>query len=307
MNKTLRKAMISTIAMLVVGVMSLTGVTYAWFTQGNDATVTEFNVNVQAADGSLTLAMPNDLGVLTWTTTIAPGAPANALRPVSNVTGATSAFYHATISGADASKLGSVTTLSTDTSVVGEGADQKTYNNWYAFDFYINNMTSANQMTVTLKSNTGFIGDSAKALRIAFIQDGYMVDASGAFNTANNYSKAEGATASTVIFEPNSTAEHSAAATANVATNGGNTTYAISGADAIDNAIYGQGAGKTAQSTFDNTTTAIATLPANSVAKVTVVIWLEGQDVDCNNDIAAIAMTLPISLHATFTAPVSGT
>ncbi len=306
MNKTLRKTMISTIAMLIVGVISLTGATYAWFTQGNDATVTAFDVSVQAADGSLTLAMPNESGVLTWTTTIDPGSPANALRPVSNVTGATDAFYHATISGADASKLGAVTQLSEATATVGEGADERTYNNWYAFDFYINNMTSANQMTVTLKSNTGFAGDSAKALRIAFIQDGYMVDASGAFNTETNYTKAVGAETKTVIFEPNSAAQHSAAAGANVTANGGAMTYAISGADAQNTSIYGAGDGKTVQSTFDNTTTAIATLPANSVAKVTVVIWLEGQDVDCNNDIAAIAMTLPISLHAEFTAPTNG-
>lgn len=307
MNKTLRKAMISTIAMLVVGVMSLTGVTYAWFTQGTDATVTEFNVNVQAADGSLTLAIPNAQNVLTWSTTITPGAPANALRPVSNATGAVDKFFHATISGADATKLGAINALDEATSTVGEGSDAKTYNNWYAFDFYINNMTNTNQMTVTLKSNTGFTGNSAKALRIAFIQDGYMTDASGSFNSAVSYDQDEASTTKTVIFEPNSAAEQSAQAAANATANGGNTTYAIISTDALNKSIYGAGDGKTAQTTtFDNTTTAIATLPANTVAKVTVVIWIEGQDVDCNNDIAAIAMTLPISLKATFTAP-SGT
>ena len=301
MTKTFRKAMISTIAMLVVAVMSLTGVTYAWFTQGTDATVTSFDVSVQAADGSLTLAMPNEQGVLTWTTNIAPGAPANALRPVSNATGAKDAFYHATISGADSTKLGAVTKLN---DLTFTGADNTTYNNYYAFDFYINNMTSANQMAVTLKANTGCAGDSAKALRIAFIQDGYMTDASGAFNQTTNYDKDEASSANTVIFEPNSTATQSAVAAANKVANGNtNTTYAISSGDAANKAIFGHvdGDGKTAQTTFDNTTTAIATLPGNTVAKVTVVIWLEGQDVDCNNDIAAIAMTLPISLTATFT------
>ena len=39
MKKTLRRAMLSTICMLVVAVMSLTGVTYAWFSQSTTAKV----------------------------------------------------------------------------------------------------------------------------------------------------------------------------------------------------------------------------------------------------------------------------
>ena len=50
MKKTLRKAMLSTICMLIVAVMSLTGVTYAWFTMADNATVEGIEMNV-IADG----------------------------------------------------------------------------------------------------------------------------------------------------------------------------------------------------------------------------------------------------------------
>lgn len=303
MNKTLRKAMLSTVSMLVVGVMALTGVTYAWFTQGTDATVTAFDVNVQAADGSLTLAMPNADGALTWGTSITPGAPANALRPVSNKSGTTDKFFHATVSSTDATKLGTVTALNAAVYTTGEGESAVSYNNWYSFDFFINNMTNTKEMTVTLKDVEGFTGNSAKALRIAFIQNGYMTDASGAFNDADNYAQGE-TEQKVVIFEPNSSNnddDHSAQAQANKAVNGGYMTYAITETGATGSAIYGTaGNGKAQQSTFDDTTTAVATLPANTVAKISVVVWLEGQDVDCNNDIAAITMKLPIALQAAF-------
>lgn len=51
MKKTFRSAMLSTICMLVVAVMSLTGVTYAWFQQGEKATVTGMQMNVDVAEG----------------------------------------------------------------------------------------------------------------------------------------------------------------------------------------------------------------------------------------------------------------
>lgn len=52
MKKNLtKKALVPAIAMVVASVISLSGVTYAWFTTGNYAQVERLNVNVQAAKG----------------------------------------------------------------------------------------------------------------------------------------------------------------------------------------------------------------------------------------------------------------
>ena len=53
MKKKLFKAMLPTISLLLVAVMSLTGVTYAWFTSGKTAQVEAFDVKVKAVDGIL--------------------------------------------------------------------------------------------------------------------------------------------------------------------------------------------------------------------------------------------------------------
>lgn len=312
MKKTIRSAMISTIAMLVVAVVSLTGVTYAWFTQGTDATVTSFDVNVQAADGSLTIAIPGADGALTWGTTITPfsATPANQLRPVSSVASAVNDttkldFYYATVSTVDDTKLGTVTKV--ESNITDE------YANYYTFDFYVNNMGNSNTMNVMLKENDGFTGNAANALRIAFIQYGSMNATS--FTDADSYT--QGQTTNTIkVFEPNKSVEHSALAQVNVTNNGDDdTTYALKGIPtaADTETIYGSTASKSAQVTFDDDSnvtgtnpTVITSVPANSVAKVTVVIWLEGQDVDCINEIASGSMTLPIKLTADFVEPTQG-
>ena len=52
MNKNLtKKALVPAIAMAVASVIALSGVTYAWFTTGNTATVGTLDVNVQTANG----------------------------------------------------------------------------------------------------------------------------------------------------------------------------------------------------------------------------------------------------------------
>lgn len=53
MKNSMRRAMISTVCMLIVAVMSLTGVTYAWFTQATVASIDGLSMTVQAADGGL--------------------------------------------------------------------------------------------------------------------------------------------------------------------------------------------------------------------------------------------------------------
>ncbi|MBR0450322.1 MAG: hypothetical protein IIX30_05865, partial [Clostridia bacterium] len=53
MKKQLRKAMICTVAMMLVAVLTLTGVTYAWFSTSNEATVDGITMQVAAYEGGI--------------------------------------------------------------------------------------------------------------------------------------------------------------------------------------------------------------------------------------------------------------
>ena len=79
MKNTMRKAMLSTIAMLVVAVMSLTGVTYAWFTAGDYATVTGMTMNVATAAGGVEVSADN----ATWANNVTLTTNTDLVKPVS--------------------------------------------------------------------------------------------------------------------------------------------------------------------------------------------------------------------------------
>ena len=53
MKKQLRKAMICTVAMMLVAVLTLTGVTYAWFSVSDAASVTDMSIQVESRDGGV--------------------------------------------------------------------------------------------------------------------------------------------------------------------------------------------------------------------------------------------------------------
>ena len=59
MSKTFRRAAMSSICMLIVAVMSLTGATYAWFTSGEKAVVEGMTMNINTADGGIQASIGN--------------------------------------------------------------------------------------------------------------------------------------------------------------------------------------------------------------------------------------------------------
>lgn len=80
MKKQFRTAMLSTACLLVVAVMSLTGVTYAWFTYGTQAEVTGMQMNVATADGGVEVSTTQD-GVYASAMTLDPKL--DQVKPVS--------------------------------------------------------------------------------------------------------------------------------------------------------------------------------------------------------------------------------
>ncbi len=211
MKKSFRKAMISTICMLIVGVMSLTGVTYAWFTAGTQATVSSFNVDVTAASGGLLIAAPgsNADTALSFGAAMTPAlnvASGDKLHPVSTageLADGALKFFKAEL-GSTTEKLANIAAVSTNKA----GTDAY----WVSFDIYVNNATNTAVQNVYLDAGTtvlvgGNASASALATRIAVVQHGHMNLASlnNAALTAGNYQKEADSNISVKIYEPNAT------------------------------------------------------------------------------------------------------
>lgn len=111
MRKNFRKAALSTICMLVVAIMSLTGATYAWFSAAETADVTGLEVNVASAEGGFQVSKTGVEG--TWTSTIDfTGDEHDALQPVSTVDAID--FFTAKVDSNDPTGKKITTTADTD-------------------------------------------------------------------------------------------------------------------------------------------------------------------------------------------------
>lgn len=242
MKKTLRSAMLSTICMLVVAVMSLTGVTYAWFSASETAKVEGMTMNVAAADGGFLISDSQNgpwVSTLTWT-----DADKSSVKPVSTVNAKD--FFTAEVNSMNVDQI--KTTKDT------------TENNIIKKTFYAKN-TGETKITIKLanaSADTLFVDtvdsdvkNSAKAGRVAIFVEDDLVYIFGDETTYGVNS------ASDAFFtfrgdqrDTEKTEEQP------VTTNPAECTFEIDGRNG------------TAEDT---------------IVKITVVVWLEGQDVDCEN------------------------
>ncbi len=308
MKKTARRAMISTICMLVVGVMSLTGVTYAWFSQGTQAQVEEFTVNVQTASGSLMIGQASGTSI-SWGNTITPFSssnPAGTLAPVSTVgttTAGAIAFYSASINEANAAQIKNVVSVG-ETTTVGD----QTYKNYVKFNFFIDNSTNSEALPVYLDATSGVTGSnkSELAARFAFVPQSTFTPTEGVAVTTNNFSLTG---TSATIFEPNHDTHTTNGAVYQAGTTLGNTAggayvyHGIKAEGESADTTYGRYTDATVLAAVNTKLigdeNAIVTVPANSYQMVTVYIWLEGQDADCLNDVAGAAFNVNLKLTLT--------
>ncbi len=300
MKKQMRKAMLTTIGMLVVGVMCLTGVTYAWFTTGEQATVQNFDVNVQSAVGAIQIATTPAKGTtLSFSGLASPNLTAYSnkyLNPVSAVkpaSGNALSFYTAELSS-DGTKLTSAALPEGAT----EGKGVVETNSYYlTFDLYFYNPSDQTlsvyldtASTIAKITSATETEGSFLATRVAFTKY-TSVDFDASTNPGSD-TASHTAMGETIIYEPNATT-HTAEGVNAGATQGQVSTYVgIKGAsnttefDRVTAGTYSE-----AVDTYvDGEKTAIvADLTGGHVVKVTVTVWLEGQDVDCLNSIAGKA------------------
>lgn len=292
-----KKAVLPALVALVCSVIALTSVSYAWFTMGNQASVDEMELQVTTSDG-LQMSASGDVGTyksqITLTDLKSVKDESENLVYVFPTKVAPISTDGTVVDGNQQMYLGTVNNDGTLTSV-------KTTANYICFDLYIQTST-----VYTLKLDLGSYVKTAAtdsttdseeahlAARVSFVNLGCASTAAGA--QALDLTNAD--TAAT-IWEPNSLKRAAAVLNNAMADDSKKITYygvksefekqtigtnaAVTGYTATPTNLitpeYNQSLATTAQGD-------IFQLGAG-YNRIRVYIWLEGQDVDCVNEIAA--------------------
>lgn len=309
----------SSILLLLVMAILLTSSTYAWFTANKTVRVSTLDVNVEAKNGLQISSDGTTWKTVLANEDISPDALyasgtgtytsnknqiPETMEPVSTVgeidTDGTMKMYYGSVLPDEDGDYALVATKETD--------KRGTTGKYIAFDVFLKVETTTSLM-LTTNSKVEYVGELDKGLqnasRVAFCLEGTVPTGSDLADIQGlNSAVSHGAVGSTTyIWEPNSDV-HSAAAVANAKDTYGITTSQTA-ADAIE--YWGIKAGfeesiklaathgdesdadiftkvapdyVTAKTQADNTN--IFTLNAG-ITKVRVYMWIEGQDVDCEN------------------------
>ena len=290
MKKNLtKKALVPAIAMVIASVIALSGVTYAWFTTGTTASVSNLNVNVQTANG-----IQVSLDAKSWKSVLTSDDIVSAIVNATDYTNRNIQFPSGEI--APVSSAGNVVDgkmqmfygeYNADGNLisVSEKEENGTGGNFVAFDLFFK---SSSDQTLTLNIGTGMSSVSCidmanqnaeseagtdKAVRVAFVPMGSALTESGARSLTANGVKA-------LIWEPNAN----------------NRAPGVEGTGKMD--YYGFKTefkdGVAENALGDGEVELVSTFVESQVilnmtagiSKVRVYIWLEGQDVDCINNIS---------------------
>lgn len=277
MSKTFRRAAMSTICMLIVAVMSLTGATYAWFTAGDYATVSGMKINVDVASGGVEVSGDNGT---TWGNTLVLSTGVDKLVPVSSADGKN--FFDIEFSPSNSTLIKSIAATDTTKKVLsvplqlrntGAAEDVTVNLNYSTIVAAVNKLFDANNDKTT---------DIYKAARLAVLKDGAIVGG---------------------IYSPDDVDKVAATATNAINAASGNDYFTVYTGTQTQVA-EGQTPATVAASTLTVGLDAIEiTLPKMTNAttynpvSITVVIWLEGQDTDAVNANAGGAFDISLNFQ----------
>ena len=307
MKQNLRKkALFPAIAMVLAAVIALSGVTYAWFTTGNTANVNSLNVNVQTANG-----IQLSLDGKAWKSTLTANDIITAIEKATDYSGRVIQYPAGEI--APVSSAGIVSggkmqmflgEYNEDGSLKSTALEDKngTEGNYIAFDLFFK--YSGNQpLSLNVGDGQSFvttvsIGADGKAtqltdaadmgtrtaVRVGFVPMGSFATDAEARNqkdaVLDNPEEVEEVINKVNIWEPNSQvrAAGSEGGSGKLDYVGFKAAFAAGteGALTADQAVKVE--------TLDENMT-IMNL-SKTYSKVRVYIWLEGQDVDCINNIS---------------------
>jgi len=338
MSKNRKHLMRSSLIMLIVAAVSLSSATYAWFTSGNTGAVTGIEFSAQTSDGILISADAMNWSSTVTAAQIKAAQTSNLKGKMCACSSAGTVSTAAGTKGQlqlyttnEANKTSGVT-------VTGAAVATETANGFYTFDLYFKNdgstakkislitdySTESTKSSVTDGTGTDEDKDTSNAVRVAFVDEGVGAETS---QTPTSVKAANGGTTST-IWEPNAKTHGAYALSYRFAITDDGTLPTTPVSIAADTAYKYLALDKAAASTVglevvngaitaskdtstDDYTKLMAAsscpatldiaenIPAGKIEKITVYIWIEGQDVDCNNAEAAGKVITNLQFKAT--------
>jgi hypothetical protein len=296
-KKLKKRSFVGAIALLVISAITLTTSTFAWFSMGKEAAIETMQLTVSSSDGFEISANAKTEG---WTSTLTPAEIFNLsegdrnyttkdelmvadvdtnylpelLIPVSCAFSGKTTFYNANL----AAKTTTVLT------------EEENANSYVAFDLYIksgfaeaqNLYFNQSEFKYNERNNKGVEDRHAmSALRVAFANFGNAADAESA--------KALNSLVDTVVYEPASTlksdgTERTPETTYYVNDEGSGFEKSGKTFKQSGNAIIKSGAAR--EVTDANTNDQYITIQPG-INKFRVFIWIEGNDLDCIDDIGS--------------------
>ena len=169
MKKQIRKAMICTVAMMLIGVVSLTGVTYAWFSASTTSTVSGVNIGVVQVDGIIEIS--DEPNPIKWGTSLPLNMSRQKFEPASTapstIKNGNLSFFSGRLGLTDGDLLCTEPLASDDK----EGYGNATH--YIRRDIYIRNATP-NEMVIAIDKLVTSAGTStaASAMRLAIVDQG---------------------------------------------------------------------------------------------------------------------------------------
>ncbi|MBE6533461.1 MAG: hypothetical protein E7678_00600 [Ruminococcaceae bacterium] len=301
MKKQIRKAMICTIAMMLMGIVSLTGVTYAWFSQSDTARVKGMNLSIIAKEGGVLMsAVPNpsewgyglDLQMNETDYNPASTVPANLQED------GTLKFYNGVIDELVPS------------SIYTEAIGQNKY--YIQKDIYFWNDSLDQDITVVLDKEDTLLGNATNgvemAMRMAIVNHGKY---DKGIDTKENAPNAEKHIEDVFTKDPNNVKIYEFAPNTHLdGTTKVKDTYGVKAASGKDNYFDTKDVGsgvvtedtkwpnyleKTTTVHKDSGTDISFVVEKDTYHKITVYIWLEGQDADCKNAISGSSMNIQLA------------
>lgn len=332
-SKSKKLAILPVFAMLLTGIVSITGVTYAWFSSRDNAVVSDIDLKVKTADGILASWTGKDG---TWKSTLSlsendntngafkvtPVKEVSEVSTVNAVTNGIPTFYSARL-GTDGDTL--VTEAQPTARDAGADIDYVIFDIYFKVDrdtyLFLGANSSVESYDMIPSTTEGGADerrdtDTEKAARVGFIDQGNSLvnketgdgqQVQGLFNGTNM-----------VIWEPHET-EHISASGATTATKldykGVNAAGEFKISEADDTKLK-----PVTTYTKEQLSVPTAANPDEGTYegnylvhlekgynKVTVCVWLEGQDADCLNDISGSTLhtTIDFSRYKAPETPVT--
>lgn len=288
MKQNLRKkALFPAVAMAVASVIALSGVTYAWFTTGNTAQVTGMDVNVQTANG-----IQVSLDAEAWRSNITAGDIQEAIANGGAYTGSANQYPAGEI--APVSSAGNVVDGKMEMfygEIQGDGTllsvkeveeERTSAGNFIAFDLFVKS-SSEQDLTLNIGDSLSYVqgksinnsnanAGAERAVRVAFLSLGNAEEPAAARALT-------GENVTPLIWEPN------AATRASGVTGTGKLAY--KGFKAEFTGIAQENLTNAEATTVETFTASQSVMSLKQgINKMRIYIWLEGQDVDCVNQIS---------------------